>query len=78
LVNHAEDGKTFMNPNIHFIAAMAYAEDSRCRLDLYNSVVVGERDYVSNLTKGIRDFWHHRGLPCFAYSQTLETVCKYI
>lgn len=62
-----------MNPNIHFIAAMAYAEDRRCRLDLYNSVVVGERDYVSNLTKGIRDFWRYRGLPCFSYSQTLST-----
>ncbi|MCT7952996.1 hypothetical protein NG798_24670 [Ancylothrix sp. C2] len=62
-----------MNPNIYLIAAMAYAEDRRCRLDLYNNVLVSERDYVSNLTKGIRDFWQYRQLPCFAYSQTLLT-----
>lgn len=52
---------------------MAYAEDHRCRLDLGKGVVVSERDYVSNLTKGIRDFWNYRKLPCFVHSQTLST-----
>ena len=63
----------FMNPNIHLIASIAYAEDHKCRLDLSQSILVSERDYVSSLTKGIRDFWHYRGLPCFAHSQTLQT-----
>jgi hypothetical protein len=62
-----------MNPNIHLIASIAYAEDHKCRLDLSQSILVSERDYVSSLTKGIRDFWHYRGLPCFAHSQTLQT-----
>jgi hypothetical protein len=61
-----------MNPNIHLIASMAYAEDRSCRLDLSKGVVVNERDYVSNLTRGIRDFWRYRGLPSFAHSQTLS------
>lgn len=62
-----------MNPNIHLIAAMAYIEDHRCRLDLEKGFLVGERDYVSNLTTGIRDFWRYRNLPCFAHSQILST-----
>lgn len=45
--------------------------DGDCRLNLNNGVIADERDYVSNLTKGIRDHWNFNGLPNFLHSQTL-------
>lgn len=72
MIDGCEKIKKLMNPNIHLISSIAYAEDHKCRIDLFKGVVVSERDYVSSLTKGIRDFWNYRKLPCFSYSQTLR------
>lgn len=59
------------NPNIKLVAASAYKVDGNCRLELNTHVISDERDYVSNLTKGIRDYWDFSGLPHFLHSQTL-------
>jgi hypothetical protein len=44
------------NHNIKLVAASAYKVDGNCRLELNTGVISDERDYVSNLTKGIRDY----------------------
>jgi hypothetical protein len=59
------------NPNIKLVAASAYKVDENCRLELNTRVISDERDYVSNLTKGIRDYWQFSRLPHFLHSQTL-------
>ncbi len=59
------------NPNIKLVAASAYKVDWNCRFELNTGVIADERDYVSNLTKGIRDYWQFSGLPHFLHSQTL-------
>jgi hypothetical protein len=61
------------NPNIYYAGAVAYAVDNDARIELNKGIIVSERDYVSNLTSGIRNYWDHHGLPCFCHSQTLPS-----
>jgi hypothetical protein len=59
------------DPNVYHIASAAYVVDKQCRLELSTNQITDEPDYVSNLTRGIRRYWDHHGLPCLAHSQTL-------
>lgn len=62
------------HPHSQLVAAAAYTVDRSVRSDLCDKKVVDERDYVSNLTAGIRKIWATHGLPNFAHSQTLDKV----
>ena len=62
------------HPHSQLVAAAAYAVDRSVRSDLCDKKVVDERDYVSNLTAGIRKIWATHGLPNHAHSQTLDKL----
>lgn len=44
----------------------------KTREDLVQNFLVSEPDYISNLTKGIRDTWQFLRLPALAHSQVLS------
>ena len=49
----------------------------RLRRDLVDGIITDERDYVSNLTGRIRDFYLQVGLSCFSHAQTLPTAVSH-
>lgn len=59
------------SPTTYYLGAVAYYVDQNCRHDLGAGHITDERDYVSNLTKGMRDQWRTVGLPSFLHAQTL-------
>jgi hypothetical protein len=60
-----------MIPIISLVAAVAHIVDCQVRSELALGHIVDEVDYVSNLTKGIRDYWRSHGFPSYAYSRRL-------
>lgn len=62
------------NATYHTISNLAYCADMCTRWELVNKVIVDERDYVSNLTSKIRNFYLQVGLSCFSHAQTLPNA----
>ena len=65
------------NAIYHTISTLAYHADMRTRRDLVDGIIIDERDYVSNLTNRIRDFYLHVGLSCFSHAQTLPNAVSH-
>jgi|GEM_PF-2736425 len=60
------------NPYYHLVASVAYSIDKELREELEKNFLSDERDYISNLTSGIRKRWNAFGLPAFSFSQSLN------
>jgi hypothetical protein len=60
-----------VSPVANLVASVCYSVDHKVRDDLYKSQIVDERDYVSNLTSGIRKYWEINQIPTYVYSQNL-------
>lgn len=60
-----------VSPVATLVASICYSVDHSVRDQLYKGHVVDERDYVSNLTSGIRNYWESNHVPAYVHSQNL-------